>query len=100
MQPHSFKFPKRAQRTFVKYLFAFAFFIFSSVIFTLAGYAHTCGPSVLEMKVGETTTWQITADLTEEETLYTPLNTGDPMLQRYHQIRHSLPTTVYLRLLP
>lgn len=78
MQPHSFKFPKRAQRTFVKYLFAFAFFIFSSVIFTLAGYAHTCGPSVLEMKVGETTTWQITADLTEEETLYTPLNTGDP----------------------
>ena len=39
--------------------------------------AHDCGHSQIEMKVGETTTWQITADLTEDETFYTPLYTGD-----------------------
>ncbi len=41
-----------------------------------SGFAHFCGPTDIELQVGETLTWRITADMTEEETVYTPTLTG------------------------
>jgi hypothetical protein len=38
--------------------------------------AHFCGPGEFTIAVGQTLTWQITADLTELETTYTPTITG------------------------
>lgn len=38
--------------------------------------AHFCGPAEIELQVGETLTWRITADLTEEESIYTPSING------------------------
>jgi len=51
--------------------------IFFSVL-SPAVQAHICGPSELQMKVGETIAWKITADVEEDTSVYTPVIIGDP----------------------
>src|SRR3990172_6729923 len=59
-------------------LFIIGIFFISSLFIISTVHAHDCGPVAVTMNVGETTTWQITADLTEEVSHYRPLYTGDP----------------------
>ncbi|HVR75963.1 MAG TPA: hypothetical protein VMT52_16650, partial [Planctomycetota bacterium] len=40
--------------------------------------AHQCGPTQIQLAHGEIFHWQITADLTEVLSDYTPLDTGNP----------------------
>ena len=51
--------------------------LFLALIATFpALHAHFCGPAELELQVGETLTWRITADLVETESVYTPTLSG------------------------
>src|SRR3990167_2539583 len=45
-------------------------------------YAHECGPGQISMRAGETAQWQITADLTEDITHYTPVIIGNPSVAK------------------
>lgn len=58
-------------------LFIIGIFSISSLFILSTVHAHDCGPVTVTMNVGETTTWQITADLTEDLSHYRPLYTGD-----------------------
>lgn len=42
----------------------------------LAAHAHHCGPSRVQLRVGEACPWKITADLTEVDSLYAPVLEG------------------------
>ncbi len=52
--------------------------LLSFATFTSISNAHICGPGDLEVKAGETVSWQITADRTEDVSLYTPIDLGNP----------------------
>ncbi len=58
-------------------LITLAFLILPALTKLPIAQAHDCGPVAVTMNVGETTTWQITADLTEDVTHYRPVYTGD-----------------------
>lgn len=65
-------------RTLILTIFiTLAFLILPALTKLPVAQAHDCGPVAVTMNVGETTTWQITADLTEDVTHYRPVYTGD-----------------------
>lgn len=63
---------------YLKFISSIFFIIGILLLNTISTQAHECGPFELTMNAGDTTQWQITADLIEDETTYTPLETGDP----------------------
>ncbi|MFO0795348.1 MAG: RHS repeat-associated core domain-containing protein, partial [Candidatus Brocadiaceae bacterium] len=63
-----------------KYMLTLFTLVITLIIFNLPVQAHQCGPTMLPVKVGEEKQWQITADLQEVETTYTPVELGDPKI--------------------
>ncbi len=63
---------------YLKYLLTKFMIIVAFLINTAPSNAHECGPANLSLTAGTQSTWQITADLREVESVYTPLSLGDP----------------------
>ena len=65
--------------------------------------AHFCGPTEIELQVGETLTWRVTADRTETDSVYTPTLTGPANVVQVfpdHQFRSRHGVFVFTGLTP